>query len=41
MSEDLRFPIGKFDKNIEVTPELRKSVYSDDYGFAEKFARSG
>ncbi len=25
MSEDLRFPIGKFDKNIEVTPELRKS----------------
>ena len=25
MSEDLRFPIGKFDKNIEVTSELRKS----------------
>ncbi len=25
MSEDLRFPIGKFDKNIEVTPKLRKS----------------
>ncbi|CAN5402661.1 bacillithiol transferase BstA [soil metagenome] len=25
MSEDLRFPIGEFDKNTEVTPELRKS----------------
>jgi len=24
MSEDLRFPIGNFDKNIEVTPDLRK-----------------
>ncbi len=24
MSEDLRFPIGKFDKNFEVTPELRQ-----------------
>lgn len=23
-SEDLRFPIGKFDSNIEVTPEIRK-----------------
>ena len=23
MSEDLRFPIGKFDKNFDVTPELR------------------
>lgn len=25
MSEDLRFPIGKFNKNIEITPDLRKS----------------
>ncbi len=24
MSEDLRYPIGNFDRNIEVTPELRK-----------------
>ena len=24
MSEDVRFPIGKFDKNIEVTPQMRK-----------------
>ena len=24
MSEDLRFPIGNFDKSIEITPELRK-----------------
>ncbi len=24
MSEDLRFPIGNFDKNIEVTSDLRK-----------------
>jgi uncharacterized damage-inducible protein DinB len=24
MSEDLRFPLGKFEKNIEITPELRK-----------------
>ena len=24
MSEDLRFPLGKFDKSIEITPELRK-----------------
>ena len=24
MSEDLRFPIGKFDSNIEVTDELRQ-----------------
>ncbi len=24
MSEDLRYPIGKFDANIEVTPEIRK-----------------
>ncbi len=23
MSEDLRFPIGKFDANIEITPEIR------------------
>ena len=25
MSEDLRYPIGKFDSNIEVTPEARKN----------------
>ena len=25
MSEDLRFPIGKFDNDFEVTPELRNS----------------
>ena len=25
MSEDLRYPIGKFDSNIEVTPETRKN----------------
>ncbi len=24
MSEDLRFPIGKFDNNVEITSELRK-----------------
>ncbi|MCA1624320.1 MAG: putative metal-dependent hydrolase [Acidobacteria bacterium] len=24
MSEDLRFPLGKFEKNIEITAELRK-----------------
>ncbi len=24
MSEDFRYPIGKFDTNIEVTPEIRK-----------------
>ena len=24
MSEDLRFPLGKFDKNFDVTPALRK-----------------
>ena len=24
MSEDLRYPIGKFDSNIEVTPDVRK-----------------
>ena len=24
MSEDLRFPIGKFDKNMEITPESRR-----------------
>jgi uncharacterized damage-inducible protein DinB len=24
MSEDLRYPIGDFDKSVEVTPELRK-----------------
>ncbi len=25
MNEDLRFPIGKFDSDFEVTPELRNS----------------
>lgn len=25
MSEDLRYPIGKFDSSIEVTPEVRKN----------------
>ncbi len=29
MSEDLRFPIGKFDKNIEITPELRQEFIGD------------
>lgn len=25
MSEDLRYPIGKFDSNIEITPEIRRN----------------
>lgn len=29
MSEDLRFPIGEFDKNIDVTEELRNGFISD------------
>lgn len=26
MQDDLRFPIGKFDKNIEITPEIRQRL---------------
>ncbi len=29
MSEELRFPIGEFDKNIEVTPELKEKFLND------------
>ncbi len=29
MSEDLRYPIGKFSKDIEITPELRKEFVGD------------
>ncbi len=29
MSEDLRFPIGEFDKNIEITPELKAKFLND------------
>lgn len=29
MSEDLRFPIGKFDKNIEVTEDMRSGFVND------------
>jgi hypothetical protein len=29
MNEDLRFPIGEFDKNIEVTPELKTKFLND------------
>lgn len=29
MSEDLRFPIGEFDKGIEVTPELKEKFLND------------
>src|SRR5687767_2152049 len=29
MSEDLRFPIGEFDKNIEVTPDLKEKFLND------------
>ena len=29
MSEDLRFPIGKFDKNVEITAELRNKSISE------------
>lgn len=29
MSEDLRYPIGNFDKNFEFTPELKKQFIGD------------
>ncbi len=29
MSEDLRYPIGEYDKNIEITPELKKKFLND------------
>ena len=33
MSEDLRFPIGNFDKNIEVTPELKEKFLNEIANF--------
>ncbi len=36
MSEDLRFPIGQFDKNIEVTPELRNGFIQTIADLPEK-----
>ncbi len=29
MSEDLSYPIGKFDKNFEFTPELKKQLINE------------
>lgn len=29
MSEDLHYPIGKFDKNIKITPELRQEFINE------------
>lgn len=29
MSEDLRFPIGKYDKNLQITPEQRKQFVTE------------
>ncbi|MCY7344680.1 MAG: bacillithiol transferase BstA [Pyrinomonadaceae bacterium] len=36
MSEELKYPIGKFDKNIELTPELKQQFINDIAVLPEK-----
>ena len=40
MSEDLRFPIGKFDSSREVTPELRKEFIQTIADLPEKIIKA-
>lgn len=40
MSEDLRYPIGKFDSNIEVTPEVRKNFIQTIEDLPEKIGEA-
>ena len=40
MSEDLRFPIGKFDSDREVTPELRKEFVQTIADLPEKITEA-
>ncbi len=36
MSEELKYPIGKFDKNIEITPESKRQFVNDIADLPEK-----
>lgn len=40
VSKDLRFPIGEFDKNVEVTPELRAEFIQTIADLPEKMAKA-
>ena len=40
MSEDLRYPIGKFDSNFEVTPETRKEFIQTIADLPEKIRQA-
>ena len=37
MVEDLRYPIGKFDSNIEIIPEIRQNFIKTIVELPEKF----
>lgn len=39
-SEDLRYPVGQFDKNIEVTPELRRAMIQTIADLPKKIAEA-
>ena len=40
MSEDLRYPIGKFDSNIEISPEIRQEFIETIAELPEKIRKS-